>query len=363
MSRIGAGIDPHRKSVTVSVHRGDSGEIGCQSFDCTAEGLAGLVDWLTGLEVDVVGIEGSGSWGRQAALVLVGAGFDCREVPPHIAARYRRRWRSEKSDRADASAAARCVLAEPGLGPVAATEAFDDTVAEIEVVLARRHSLVRTRVLALNQVGAELDKLTLAIRDHVPASGTISRRLRAAAGVEIELDSLRAADQRRLEWIRDFVESDRQTRAQIRDLERRLDQLLDAHGTTLREEPGISTIGAATLLVEIGDPTRFKTESKFARWCGTGCVAVSTGEGDGEPDRHRLDRTGNRRVNSTLHIISVVQARVSPDAQTYLARKRAEGKTSRDARRSHKRQLANRVIRRAWTDHHHKHHQHHQQAA
>jgi hypothetical protein len=45
---------------------------------------------------------------------------------------------------------------------------------------------------------------------------------------------------------------------------------------------------------------------------------VSSGEGDGQPVRHRLDI----------------------------------GKTRRDARRAHKRQLANRVIRRMWRDEH-----------
>lgn len=42
------------------------------------------------------------------------------------------------------------------------------------------------------------------------------------------------------------------------------------HGTTLRDEPGIGHIAAATLLVEVGDPHRFATEARFARWCGTG---------------------------------------------------------------------------------------------
>ena len=37
-------------------------------------------------------------------------------------------------------------------------------------------------------------------------------------------------------------------------------------------------------------------------------------------------------------------------ARAYLARKTAEGKTAREARRAHKRHLANRVIRRMWAD-------------
>lgn len=116
-------------------------------------------------------------------------------------------------------------------------------------------------------------------------------------------------------------------------------------------QPGIGPIAAATLLCEVGDPTRFATESKFARWSGTGAVALSSAEGDGAPTRHRVDFCANRTVNSVLYIASITQARDRPDAaRAYLARKTAEGKTTREARRAHKRHLANRVIRRMWKD-------------
>ena len=56
----------------------------------------------------------------------------------------------------------------------------------------------------------------------------------------------------------------------LRQLERELDRLLDEHGATLRDEPGIGPIAAATLLAEVGDPFRFARESMFARWWPTG---------------------------------------------------------------------------------------------
>jgi transposase len=107
---------------------------------------------------------------------------------------------------------------------------------------------------------------------------------------------------------------------------------------------------AATLLAEVGDPFRFARESKFARWCGTGAVALSSGVGGGRPRKHRLDYGGNRRINSVLYIDSVVQHRDLPDATIYIDRKLGEGKTRREARRAHKRHLANRVIRRMCKD-------------
>lgn len=154
----------------------------------------------------------------------------------------------------------------------------------------------------------------------------------------------------RLSWLIPLVERDRAARRQVRQLERDLDRLLDEHGTTLRDESGIGPIAAATLIAEVGDPFRFARESKFARWSGTGAVALSSGEGDGRPRKHRLDYGGNRRINSVLYIASVVQHRDLPDATIYIERKLGEGKTRREARRAHKRHLANRVIRRMWKD-------------
>jgi transposase len=114
-----------------------------------------------------------------------------------------------------------------------------------------------------------------------------------------------------------LIDQDRAARRKVRQLEHRIDELLDAHGTTLRDEAGIGPIAAATLLVEVGDPFRFARESKFARWSGTGAVALSSGEGDGPPTRHRLDFRGNRRINSVLYIASVTQQRDHEPARVY----------------------------------------------
>jgi hypothetical protein len=78
---------------------------------------------------------------------------------------------------------------------------------------------------------------------------------------------------------------------------------------------------------------------------------MSSGEGTGQPVAHRVDWNGNRRVNSILHIASVTQQRELLVTRAFIDRKIGEGKTRRMARRSHKRQLANRVIRRMWKDH------------
>jgi len=300
-----------------------------------------------------VGVEGTASWGQHVPIALAAGGLDIREVPAQRTAQQRRARRLAKTDNVDAVAAARALLAEPTLGPAQALQIYDPLVAKIEAVLEHRRALVEARTLMLHYAQDQLTKLPTEIRDQLPTTGKIESRLRKLEAIDTSIVSS-AAGAYRLSWLLPLVDQDRAARRQIRRLERDLDDLLDTHGTTLRDEPGIGPIAAATLLAEVGDPFRFAREPKFARWSGTGAVALSSGEGDGRPVRHRLDFGGNRRINSVLYIASVTQQRDHAVARAYIDRKTTEGKTPREARRAHKRHLANRVIRRMWADERHR---------
>jgi transposase len=358
------GIDPHQSNFTVAVVDTNGVEIAHASFANSGAGYVAAIELLSSYGVERVGVEGSASWGSHVAIAVVAAGFDAREVPPVRAPQQRRARRLAKTDTVDAVSTARALLAEPSLGPVQALEVYDALVAKIEAVLEHRRMLVQLRTLSLHHLADQLAKLPTEIRDRLDAQGKIEARLVRLGQLEITPSAVSTpAGSYRLSWLQAAVDHDRQALAEIRRLERELGRLLDEHGTTLRDEPGIGTIAAATLVAEVGDPLRFPSESKFARWCGTGAVALSTGEGSAAPIRHRLDYGGNRRINSVLYIASVTQQRLNGDARTYLDRKLSEGKTRRAARRAHKRHLASRVIRRMWNDESRRHEQHSSPAA
>jgi transposase len=348
-----AGIDPHQDSFTVGIVDANGVELIHESFPNTAAGYFTAIELFTAQGVVRVGVEGSASWGAHVAIALVAARFDAREVPPQRSAAQRRARRLDKTDTVDAVATARALLAEPTLGPVQALEVYDPLVAKIEAVLEHRRMLVTVRTVVLHHIQDQISKLPTEIRDQLTATGKIESRLRRLGQLDTTTVSTMAGAYR-LSWLIPLIDQDRVARREIRQLERELDRLLDEHGTTLRDEPGIGPIAAATLIAEVGDPFRFARESKFARWCGTGAVALSSGEGDGAPIRHRLDFGGNRRINSVLYIASVTQHRDIDDARVYIDRKLGEGKTRREARRAHKRHLANRVIRRMWDDEQHR---------
>ena len=343
------GIDPHQDTFTVGIVDPLGVGITHETFENTASGYLDAFGLLDAHGVRQVGVEESAKWGAHVAIALAAAGFDAREVPASRSAAQRRSRRLGKTDAVDAVASARALLAEPTLGPAQALEIYDPLVAKIEAVLEHRRALVAARTLGLHHVGDQIAKLPTEIRDQLNSKGKIESRLRRLEHIDPDIDTTPAGAYR-LEWLQAFIEQDRTARREIRRLERLIDELLDEHGTTLRDQPGIGPIAAATLLCEVGDSHRFDRESKFARWSGTGAVALSSGEGAGNPVKHRLDFRGNRRINSVLYIASVTQQRSQPEAAAYLARKATEGKTRREARRAHKRQLANRIIRRMWRD-------------
>ena len=105
-----------------------------------------------------------------------------------------------------------------------------------------------------------------------------------------------------------------------------LKALVAATGTSLMDLHGIGPSGAARLLVEVGDITRFPDNNHFASWNGTAPIDASSGD----HVRHRLSRGGNRQINRVLHIMAAVQLRNPTEGRAYFDRTKARGKTSNE---------------------------------
>ena len=107
----------------------------------------------------------------------------------------------------------------------------------------------------------------------------------------------------------------------------------------LLSEPGLGPLTAAKLVGEIAGVQRFSSDAKLARAAGVAPIPVSSGN----TNRHRLDRGGNRQINATIHRIAVTRLRSHAETQDYIARKRAEGKSTKEAIRCLKRHLTRRL--------------------
>ena len=103
--------------------------------------------------------------------------------------------------------------------------------------------------------------------------------------------------------------------------------------------PAGKRVDLAKLVGEIAGADRFATDAKLARSAGLAPIPVSSGR----TDRHRLDRGGNHEINAAIHRVAVTRARCHQETIEFVARKKAEGKTHREAVRCLKRHLARRI--------------------
>ena len=120
-----------------------------------------------------------------------------------------------------------------------------------------------------------------------------------------------------------------------------LSDAVTASGTTLTTLLGIGDVVAAKLIARTGPINRFPTAAAFASFCGVAPIEVSSGE----VVRHRLSRAGDRQLNYALHVMALAQIRYDGPGRNYYQRKRAAGKSHKEAMRCLKRRLADVVYR------------------
>jgi len=244
--------------------------------------------------------------------------------------RERRRLRGAgKSDPRDALAIAR-VTAREELPRVRA----DSAARELKLLCDYRSQLQCERTRVANRLHVDLVTLRPGYQRRAPTL-TSSARLEQAEQLLEEDESVQAAlARRRIERLRELD-------AEIKQIGREIGGRVRATGTGLVELVGLSDLLAARIIGEVGDIDRIQTKDRFARINGTAPISASSGN----TNRHRLNKGGNRRLNYALHMMALTQARMDPRARAYVERRRAEGRTYRDAIRALKRHLSDAVYR------------------
>jgi transposase len=348
------GMDPHRKTLTATVLDGRGGTVATASFKVSGVGHRALLEWATGFgPVRRWGIESASGLGRHTAIFLIEQGHDVRDVCPTRTAEQSRKRRQGKTDALDSLRIAREVQADPDL-PVAFKRAPgdagpDETHELLNLWHNQRRSLVKSRQHLLNEADALLHDLPEEIRADLPDDRAIRPRLKAL-GKRDRTATWDPVTALRLRLLDDHGAAIAELDAREHEASLELRHLTRHAGSTLSELCGIADRSDAELLVEAGDPRRFAGEGGFARFNGTAPLPASSAEGDDEPKRHRLNRGGNRRVNSVLHLMAVTQLRCEPRARQIYDDARRRGHTKKEAMRILKRHLSNVVYRRMIRD-------------
>jgi transposase len=149
----------------------------------------------------------------------------------------------------------------------------------------------------------------------------------------------RAEPSVRVRIARDMIRRIRELTRTITALYQELAELVRQIAAHLLAETGLGVLIAVKLIGEIAGIDRFTSDAQLARISGCAPIPVSSGR----TDRHRLDPGGNRQLNHAIHMLALAKILHDPQTAAYIAKQRANGKTTREAIRNLKRHLLRRV--------------------
>ena len=277
-------------------------------------------------------VEGAGSYGAGLAAFLQAHGE--RVVEGGRPKRPPRRS-GAKSDALDAVRAAREALAHDH--PLAPRRRGDREA--LRVLLATRHSACVAKVSATNQLKALIVGAPEELRAELRGLATKRQVVRCAALRDRPARSLE--HRMTIRALRCTARRVQLLAAEATELQAELEQLVAAAAPWLLELPGVGPISAAQVLVSWSHAGRLRSDAAFAALAAANPIPACSGR----VTRHRLNRGGDRQLNRALHTIVVARLRDDPQTRAYAARRRGEGKSTRDIRRCLKRVVARQLFK------------------
>jgi transposase len=325
------GVDTHKDGQSAALVDELGGLLAALDVTANRDGYRQLLSWARSRSEERNWVvEGTGSYGAGLAAFLTAQG---EVVFEGDRPQRRARGRAGKSDQLDAIRVAREALASAHHAQPRRRGQRE----AIRVLLTARAGAVDAHCKALNQVYALVVTAPEPLRDRLKnLKGdrllAACQRLRCTGDLEAATRALtlRRVGRRAL-----------QLAAEAADYERRLSALLTTTAGPLLAQAGVGPITAAQLLVSWSHAGRLRSESAFAALAGVAPIPASSGR----TTRHRLNHYGDRQLNRALHLIALSRSRSDPATKDYIARRTAEGKSSREIRRCLKRYLARRLFK------------------
>src|SRR5512133_242381 len=309
------GVDTHRDTHEVELALPTGTPIGIRKISNDNSGFAELLAWIVdhspGPRV-VVSIEGTRSFGVGLARAVAAAGLTVIECEQPNRKARRGKGKSDPIDAHLAVLAARRLDADRLPVPRA-----DGDREALRILLGTRHELTvvttaqtnRLRALLLGGGDTERDLARATLTDpvllagHGAATGTTTGQPRAGGAAR-----------------RDPTPSSRHTGGASR----------------VSGQPGSGASHRVFL-----PPGRCRSDAAFAALSGTSPLQASSGK----TVRHLLNGGGDRALNSAIHTIAITRMRCCPTTKNYVARRTAEGKSSREIQRCLKRYIARELYR------------------
>ena len=332
------GVDTHARNHAISILACPHGQsVDEAQFPATSAGLARALTWVgrrTGSDLGALWvIEGTGTYGARLARTVAQAGYAVIEASRMNARAHRSIGKSDPLDaRRIAGAALPLVLTQ------LRTPRADDAVrAAVRVLLASRDHMSTERTATINALTALVRVADLGIDARRPLTAT---QITTIASWRTRDEALATATAR---W-----EATRLAKrvtaldADLKEITKRITNLVrHSPARGLLDQPGIGPVTAAVALTAWSHLGRIRSEAAFASLAGVNPIPASSGN----TVRHRINRSGDRRVNRALHMAVVTRMRMDPTTRAYVERRTAQGRTLKEIRRCLKRYLARQIYR------------------
>ena len=329
------GVDTHVHTHAAAIVEARTGGVLDEiTVEATADGYAELVKFADEhAALRAWAIEGTGGHGAGLTRHLERGEEVVIELDRPERAKRRH---GAKSDPLDAIRAAREALSRPRLG---GPRAGGDRQA-LSVLLAARRSAVN----AATDAERQLFSLVIAAPEQIRArfrGQKLPAMLKTAAGLRVH-PSWDVETTTTVTVLRSLARRARALAEEAAEHKKALRIIVRSWRPDLLEQHGIGPIVAATVLCAWSHPGRIHSEAAFAMLAGVAPIPATSGQ---VTNRHRLNRYGDRQLNRALHTIALSRTRYDETTRRYVARRTAQGKTTREIRRCLKRYIARDLYR------------------
>lgn len=332
------GVDTHAKTHEYVIVSAVTGAViaGPEKFPVTPLGHAKAIRWAqsqTAGGAILAAVEGVGSYGRTLSVHLGDAGIVTTDTRP--SSKKARRGKG-KTDGLDAIRAARSILEldTTELGEPRRGQIRDD----LQVLLISRSQKAKMKTSLINALNAIVRTQGLLPDTRKKLTATQIRALAEGALTRITdtvLSPIIVAE------VTDLAASVVSLTAELATNYARINNTVKAWRPDLLKVVGVGPVTAARILCAWSHKGRFANDGHFASLAGISPVPI----GSGERFVHRLNYGGDRQLNAAIHTIVLTRRRVDDATKTYIAKRTADGKSSRAINRLLKRHVIRQIFK------------------
>jgi transposase len=325
------GVDTHAQKHVATVVNNHGVVLASREIRVTGSQMNGFITWIRKVtdnaEAVLLAVEGTSSYGETLTKLARASGLVVVEVKPP---KTKSRGGGGKTDRLDAELAALGVLRLPVDKLIAPRSGMRRK--SLRILLTSRRGIVVHRTAEKQTLIALLRGCDLGVdarKALTPKQYAEIAKWKTGAGDDQE-QAIARFEAKRLAT--DIVKSG----VVLEKNGMQLSALVKTLAPGLLDSPGLGPVTAAQVICSYSHKGRVRSAAAFAALAGTTPIPASSGN----VTRHRLNRFGDRALNGAIHTITLSRMQHDDRTKAYVAKRTADGQSTREIRRSLKRYIA-----------------------